>query len=40
MQQCSIDVTHLPEVTVGDAVSVAMRRVSAGAHLPRIYPNT
>jgi alanine racemase len=37
MQQCSIDITHLEGVEVGDEVTVSMRRTSAGAHLPRIY---
>jgi len=37
MQQCSIDVTHLKDVAVGDEVIVSMRRISAGAHLPRVY---
>lgn len=37
MQQCSIDITHLRGVEVGDTVSVSMRRTSAGAHLPRVY---
>jgi alanine racemase len=36
MQQCSIDVTHLPEVALGDEVTVPMRRLAAGAHLPRV----
>ncbi len=37
MQQCSIDITHLPDAQIGDAVTVSMRRLSAGAHLPRVY---
>jgi alanine racemase len=37
MQSCSLDITHLPEVELGDEVQVPMRRTSAGAHLPRIY---
>ena len=37
MQQCSIDVTHLPQVEAGDAATLSMRRISAGAHLPRVY---
>lgn len=37
MQQCSIDVTHLPQVEAGDAATLSMRRISAGAHLPRLY---
>jgi alanine racemase len=37
MQQCSIDVTDIEGVQVGDEVEVWMRRTSAGAHLPRVY---
>jgi len=37
MQQCSVLVTHWPQMQVGDVVSVSMRRLAAGAHLPRIY---
>lgn len=37
MQQCSIDVTSIPNVQVGDEVEVTMRRISAGSHLPRVY---
>lgn len=37
MQSCSIDITHLPEVELGDEVQVPMRRTSAGSHLPRVY---
>ncbi|MBV9469976.1 MAG: alanine racemase [Abitibacteriaceae bacterium] len=37
MQQCSIDITGLTDVIVGEEVTVFMRRTSAGAHLPRIY---
>jgi alanine racemase len=37
MQSCSLDITHLPEVELGDEVQVPMRRTSAGAHLPRVY---
>ena len=37
MQQCSIDITHLPEVSLGDEVTVPMRRTSAGTHLPRVF---
>lgn len=37
MQQCSVDITHIEGVTLGDPVTVSMRRTSAGAHLPRLY---
>lgn len=37
MQTCAIDVTGIEGVTVDDEVLVSMRRISAGAHLPRVY---
>ncbi|HEX8237302.1 MAG TPA: alanine racemase [Abditibacteriaceae bacterium] len=37
MQQCSIDISHIEGIQIGDAATVAMRRTSAGAHLPRVY---
>lgn len=37
MQQTSIDVSHLPQMQVGDAVTVSMRRLSANSLLPRVY---
>lgn len=37
MQQCSIDISHIEGVQIGDAATVSMRRTSAGAHLPRVY---
>jgi len=37
MQTCTLDVTGVPGVAVGDEVVLPMRRVSAGAHLPRVY---
>ncbi len=37
MQSCAIDVTKIEGVQAGDEVLVAMRRTSAGTHLPRIY---
>ncbi|HEX8833227.1 MAG TPA: alanine racemase C-terminal domain-containing protein, partial [Abditibacteriaceae bacterium] len=37
MQQCSIDVTHLQNVKLGDEVELHLRRTSAGSHLPRVY---
>ena len=37
MQQCSIDVTHLPQAQIGDAVTISMRRLCASPLLPRLY---
>ena len=37
MQQTSVDVSQLPQISVGDAVVVPMRRLSASALLPRVY---
>ncbi|HEX8237299.1 MAG TPA: alanine racemase C-terminal domain-containing protein [Abditibacteriaceae bacterium] len=37
MQQCSIDISQIEGVQIGDAATVSMRRTSAGAHLPRVY---
>jgi alanine racemase len=37
MQSCALDVTDIEGVQAGDEVLVAMRRTSAGAHLPRVY---
>ena len=37
MQQTSVDVTHLPDAQIGDVMTVSMRRLCAGAHLPRVY---
>jgi alanine racemase len=37
MQQCSIDISNIKGVQIGDAATVSMRRTSAGAHLPRVY---
>ena len=37
MQQCSIDITHIPQAQIGDAVTLTMRRLCAASHLPRIY---
>jgi alanine racemase len=37
MQQCSIDISQIEGVQIGDAATVLMRRTSAGAHLPRVY---
>lgn len=37
MQQCSIDVTHLPQAQIGDAVTLSMRRLCASPLLPRVY---
>lgn len=37
MQQCSLDITGLEGVAVGDETTIFMRRTSAGSHLPRVY---
>ena len=37
MQQTSVDVSQLPNITVGDVVVVPMRRLSANSLLPRVY---
>ncbi len=37
MQQTSVDVSHLPQIAVGDVVNVSMRRLSANSLLPRVY---
>jgi alanine racemase len=37
MQSCAVDVTKIEGVQAGDEVLVALRRTSAGAHLPRVY---
>jgi alanine racemase len=37
MQQCSIDISGLGDVAVGEEVTIFMRRTSAGSHLPRVY---
>jgi alanine racemase len=37
MQTTAIDVTKIEAVRPGDEVLVALRRTSAGAHLPRVY---
>ncbi len=37
MDHCSVDVTDLPEVAVGDRVVVPLRRVTTSPDLPRIY---
>ncbi len=39
MQQTSILTTHLPEIQVGDIVTVSMRRLAANSLLPRVYMN-
>jgi alanine racemase len=39
MQCCFADVTGIPGVGIGDEAIVPMRRVNAGAHLPRVYKN-
>ena len=37
MQTCIIDVTDIPGVSAGDAVTIPMRRLMASARLPRLY---
>jgi len=37
MQICTVDVTDIAGVSVGDVVSVPARRITAGARLPRLY---
>lgn len=40
MQTCTVDISTLPQVQVGDEVILPMRRVTAGAHIPRVYLNS
>ena len=37
MQICTVDVTDLPTVAVGDIATVPARRITASARLPRLY---
>ncbi len=37
MQICTVDVTGIPDVSVGDVVTVPARRITASARLPRLY---
>jgi alanine racemase len=37
MQICTVDVTDLPSVGVGDLVTLPARRITASARLPRVY---
>lgn len=37
MQICTLDVTDVPDVAVGDVVMVPARRITASARLPRLY---
>jgi alanine racemase len=37
MQICTVDVTDLPGVAVGDLVTLPARRITASARLPRVY---
>ncbi len=39
MQCCHVDVTHLPDVRVGDALRLFQRRTSTGSHMERRYLN-
>lgn len=37
MQTCAVDVTDVKDVQLSDEVTLPMRRVTAGGHLPRVY---
>ncbi len=37
MQICTVDVTDIPGVSVGDMVAVPARRITASARLPRVF---
>ena len=37
MQICTVDVTEIPNVQVGDVVTIPARRIMASPRLPRIY---
>jgi alanine racemase len=37
MQMCSIDVTDIPDVAIGDEVTVPSRRVTTNPLIPRVY---
>ena len=37
MQICTVDVTEIPNVQVGDVVTIPVRRIMASSRLPRIY---
>jgi len=37
MQICTVDVTDIPGVSVGDVVTVPARRITASARLPRVF---
>ncbi len=37
MQMCILDVTDIPDVTLGEIATVPMRRLMASARLPRVY---
>lgn len=37
MQICTVDVTAIPDVSVGDVVTIPARRITASARLPRLY---
>ena len=40
MQICTVDVTDVPGVMVGDVVTIPARRLLASARLPRVYAET
>jgi len=37
MQMCSIDVTDIPDVQVGDEVIIPSRRVTTSSRVPRVF---
>ena len=37
MQICTVDVTEIPNVQVGDVITIPARRIMASPRLPRIY---
>ena len=37
MQTSFLDVTKVPGVQIGDEARFSMRRLAAGAHVPRVY---
>lgn len=37
MQMCSVDVTDIPDVSIGDEVIVPARRTAASSRIPRVY---
>lgn len=37
MQMCSVDVTHIPGIQVGDEAIIPARRVTTSSRIPRVY---